>query len=265
MIQLIWRLLKMNELKKEQTLDEIRDSNKFELKHNPVENEFWFYRLVQEGNVNKVKEILYKEKPLFNVSKKNILSKYSLYNHIYHFIITTAMLARFCTEKGMTQEEAFQLSDYYIQKADACQSEKQVEDLYVKVCLEYANRMQILRKKSICSKPIILCVNYIYSHLHSRISVLELSEVTQLHPNYLSRLFHQQMGVSIHEYIKKEKIREAKNMLRFSDKSCAEIANILCFSSQSHFIKVFKEEENITPKKYRSIMFRTNLLTEYTK
>lgn len=72
-----------------------------------------------------------------------------------------------------------------------------------------------------------------------------------LSPSYLSRLFKQEVGISLSDYIREKKLDRAQNLLRFTDQSFAEIANILAFSSQSHFIQAFKSHTGMTPKKYR--------------
>ena len=43
----------------------------------------------------------------------------------------------------------------------------------------------------------------------------------------------------------------ACNMLRHLDESSLTIANYLGFSSQSHFIQVFKKSTGMTPEEYR--------------
>jgi AraC-like DNA-binding protein len=73
----------------------------------------------------------------------------------------------------------------------------------------------------------------------------------ELSPSYLSRLFKQNLGVSVSDYIREKKIEKAENLLKYSDKSLIDIANYLAFSSQSHFIKTFEKYEGLTPKKYR--------------
>ncbi len=40
-------------------------------------------------------------------------------------------------------------------------------------------------------------------------------------------------------------------MLKYSDYTYAEISSFLNFSSQSHFIRVFKKQKGITPRQYR--------------
>ena len=63
--------------------------------------------------------------------------------------------------------------------------------------------------------------------------------------------FKKEMGIGVAEYILKKRMEAARNMLRYSDMSYAEISEILAFSSQSHFTAVFKKHHGITPKEYR--------------
>ena len=57
--------------------------------------------------------------------------------------------------------------------------------------------------------------------------------------------------MTIQQYIRKEKVRLAENLLRYSEYDVKEIASYLAFCSQSHFGKVFKEYTGLTPTKYR--------------
>ena len=78
-----------------------------------------------------------------------------------------------------------------------------------------------------------------------------------LHTSHLSRLFNQNPGLSISDYIRKKKIEKAQNLLRFSDFTYVEIANYLSFSSQSHFIQTFEHYVGMTPKQYRSSKYKS--------
>ena len=57
------------------------------------------------------------------------------------------------------------------------------------------------------------------------------------------------MGIGA--YITHCRLREAKALLRYTDKSLGEISSYLCFSSQSHFQNVFKKHIGRTPLEYR--------------
>ena len=151
----------------------------------------------------------------------------------------------------MELEQAFRLSDFYIQKLDDINTEEEVHRLHDAMVMDYTEKMRKYFRSDTNSKYINACKEYIYSHIKERITIEDLADVLGVSASYLSRLFKKEVGVSVSSYIRKRKIEMAKNLLRFSDYSMIEIANRLSFSSQSHFIQQFREVEGITPKKYR--------------
>lgn len=80
---------------------------------------------------------------------------------------------------------------------------------------------------------------------------LEAMKLLLYNENYLTGLFHKYEGITLQHYIRKEKVRQAKELLLYSSYSCSEIAALLCFSTQSHFSSAFKREVGMTPAKYR--------------
>ena len=96
------------------------------------------------------------------------------------------------------------------------------------------------------------CVDYIYSHIKERITIQVLADHTGLSTNYLSRIFKQNLGVSVSDYIREQKIEKATHLLRYSNKSIVDIANYLHFLHQSHFIQTFERTlPGSLQKKYR--------------
>ena len=120
----------------------------------------------------------------------------------------------------------------------------------------YTAEVAKLDKKAVYAKPVVLCLDYIYEHLHEPIRVSSLAEFAGLNPSYLSTLFKKETGVSISAYVLSKRMEAAKNMLKFSPYSYAEIAAMLAFSSQSHFTRVFKVQTGYTPKAYRNRFYR---------
>lgn len=180
-----------------------------------------------------------------------ILSRNAVTNLKYHFVITTAMITRLCRQKGMELEQAFRMSDFYIQKLDDIHTVWGVRDLHDEMVLDYTEKMRKLRRSDTNSKHINACKEYIYSHIKERITIEDLSDELGVSASYLSRLFKKETGDSVSAYIRIQKIEKAKNLLRYSDYSIIDIANRLSFSSQSHFIQQFRESTGVTPKKYR--------------
>lgn len=95
------------------------------------------------------------------------------------------------------------------------------------------------------------------SHIKERITIADLAAYTGLSESYLSRVFKQNLGVSISDYIREKKIEKATHLLKYSDKPIIDIANYLSFSSQSHFIQIFESFMGLTPKKYRDRYYKS--------
>lgn len=225
-----------------------------EASHAPYGPEFDFYATVKAGDVDKVKKLC--ENTFTDKVGLGHLSDNPLRNIRYHFIITVAMIARYCIEGGMEHEAAYRLSDFYIQQADQCTAIDQIERLHSIMTIDYTKRMKALKRNKIFSKPIVRCIDYIYKNLNTRITIAMLAEYIDLHPSYLSKLFKKETGSSISMYIQKRKIETAQSMLKYSNYSPAQIASVLAFPTQSYFIEVFKKYVGMTPKKYQEFCFR---------
>ena len=72
-----------------------------------------------------------------------------------------------------------------------------------------------------------------------------------LTPKYLSKLVKQASGRSGPDWIDSFVVLEAKNMLKYSDKTIKEIVYALHFPNQSVFYKFFKAHTGMTPSEYR--------------
>lgn len=215
----------------------------------PYPPELAFYNSIKSGDLNRTKEFL--TPSIVDKQGLGTLSADPLQNLKYHLVITIAMIARYCIEGGMDLSEAYGLSDLYIQKTDSSKSAADIETIHRDVCLDYAGRMRLLRKRRIQNASIAKCVEYIYDNLHIRITVSQLASHIGLDPSYLSRLFKKEVGITISEYIRLQKVETAKNMLAYSGYGAAQIASILAFPSQSYFSGIFKKVTGRTPLQYR--------------
>jgi len=71
---------------------------------------------------------------------------------------------------------------------------------------------------------------------------------------HLSRLFKQETGITIGDYIRKRRLATAAMYLLYSDESIIHIAFDLQFQSQEAFTRSFKELYQLPPGKYRKLM-----------
>jgi YesN/AraC family two-component response regulator len=162
----------------------------------------------------------------------------------------------------MSPEESYSLSDYYIQKADKCRDEASLREVHSKMIIGYTDKMRQLKSGGVCSKQIVHTIDYITSHLHGRITLESTAEALNISPAYLSRLFKSETGFSFSDYVNKLKIEEASALLLYTRYTDLEISNLLCFSSQSYFIKVFKKFTGVTPKEYKKQYDLKNIMPE---
>ncbi len=231
------------------------------ISHRPLEDELQFYNAVKNGDIEFIDNNC-KNHVFLNGEGMGLLSENPLQNMKYHFTITAAMITRTSIDGGLESEKAYGLSDFYIQKADKCQSREELSDLHQIMCSDFTKRMQHLHKNKAYSKHIVLCIDYIYMHIHNRITLKELAKTLDLSESYLSKLFVMEVGMPISDYIRSKKIERAENMLKFSDCDIADIANYFSFSSQSHFTQAFEKQVGISPKKYRDLYYRKSWLSK---
>ncbi|MDE5824573.1 MAG: AraC family transcriptional regulator [Lachnospiraceae bacterium] len=232
-------------------VQELADSER-DTYHRPLNDEQLFFNAVSSGDIDFVRENCRQQK-FAETEGVGTLSRDAVTNLKYHFVITTAFVTRLCIGAGMELEQAFRLSDFYILKLDNLHTCQAVIDLHDHMVLDFTGKMRIMTRSSGMSRPITLCVDYIYAHIKERITIEDLAEYTELSASYLSRLFKKETGVSVSDYVREKKIEKAQHLLKFCDYGLVEIANYLSFSSQSHFIQLFKDFTGITPKKYRDL------------
>lgn len=95
------------------------------------------------------------------------------------------------------------------------------------------------------------CVKYINLHFAEPINKNSISEKLDISPDYLTKLFHKDVGVPFVSYLNRVRIEEAKKMLSSSSLSLAEIMDKVGFGTMQHFFKQFKRYTGITPEEYR--------------
>ncbi|MGN0399804.1 MAG: helix-turn-helix domain-containing protein [Blautia sp.] len=225
-----------------------------EIEHRPPSEEFLFYQAVASGDVEAVRKNCEQERFL-ETDGVGVLSRNPVTNLKYHFVITTAMVTRLCRQSGMELEQAFRLSDFYIQKLDDIHTIQGVQTLHDEMVMDFTEKMHRFFRNDTNSKHINACKEYIYSHIKERITIEDLADTFGVSASYLSRLFKEETGISVSTYIRQQKIEVAKNLLQFSEYSMIDIANRLSFSSQSHFIQQFRDIVGMTPKKYRDTYY----------
>ncbi len=101
------------------------------------------------------------------------------------------------------------------------------------------------------SEPVKLALAYIHQHYMQAISRVDICEVLGISENYLSRLFHQELGLTLVEYINRYRMNIAKQLLCDTDASITDIAQQTGFDDPAYFSRVFARYVGVSPRRYR--------------
>lgn len=101
------------------------------------------------------------------------------------------------------------------------------------------------------TSPIYPAVEYISNHRRESVTMNEMVRLCHLSPSCFSRVFRRELGENFINYVNRQKVQWAKEMLRGTNESISQIAAKLGFMDSSYFINVFKRFEGITPLAYR--------------
>jgi AraC family transcriptional regulator len=94
---------------------------------------------------------------------------------------------------------------------------------------------------------------FIEENLGQDISLIALAALTGKGVDAFARNFKARMGIPPYRYVLERRIRRAQELLSATDKSIAEIAFEVGFSSQAHFTTQFSKVMNMSPASYRLV------------
>lgn len=92
---------------------------------------------------------------------------------------------------------------------------------------------------------------YIDEHIGEDLSLVRLADMIHFNPSYLSRLFKQEQGINLSDYIEQLRLRKAKKLLGSDELKVAEVGSLVGYDSPQSFTRFFKKMTRMTPQDYR--------------
>lgn len=198
----------------------------------------------------------------------DFLRPYSLNSTIkqYGFFSYSAAEALYLSEK----EKTTILSVYkFIEQELSERIDKFSQDVIVsqiELLLNYANRFydrQFITRKAINNDILSQLQTYLDNYFNNEKaltdglpSVSSAAEALNLTPRYLSDLLRHLIGLSTQQFIHERVIEKAKEYLAKDELNIAEIAYHLGFEHPQSFTKLFKNKTNLTPLKFKELIFK---------
>jgi AraC-like DNA-binding protein len=164
-------------------------------------------------------------------------------------ICLLSVVCRAVADFGVDVELCFSISDYYINKLEDQTDLKAVTDLAIEAMRYYTDIVQEARIKSY-SLTVMRSIRYIHQHLYETLFVKDIAKIIGINADYLSALFKTEVGVCVKQYIREHKLDEAKKLLLSSKYNIVEVAEMLGYSSPSHFTKDFCKQYHCSPKSF---------------
>ena len=215
--------------------------------HNTLPIEALLHRIVREGNRSLFENMVSKMPSI----TAGLLSQNYLRQAKNTFIVTATLVSRYAIEGGLDANVALELSDLYIQKAEAMNDYPATLELQLEMIRDYIDRVAFLRIPPTGTKLSRDVANYVSAHLMENIRVQDIASSLFLSVSALSHRFHKDVGETLKDYILKQKIERSKKILLESDWSIATVSHYLAFSSQSHFTNSFRKITGISPRRFR--------------
>lgn len=112
---------------------------------------------------------------------------------------------------------------------------------------------ETVRKNTKSLKMVQAAQEYIWLNYGSDINNTSISEALGVSPNYLTKIFHQHVGMPLHKYLQNYRLEVSKMMLSSGKYNVTEVAQKCGFSTIHLFSRLFKKEFHVSPSAYMEL------------
>lgn len=231
-------------------IQKLRNSE-VDLRRIPLAEEEKLHAQILQGDYQNIKL-----RPFSEMNEKmGMMAKDPLTHYVYMVVAFISSWSRAVIEKGVTADDAFDLSDALLYTLSDCTNLDEVHEVYQLAAVMFAKAVFDAKQRQ-PSYQVVRIQNYIIANIYRKITVKDIADYMQMSPNYLCRLFSQEMKISPHSYIQQQKIRISCDLLRHTQRPVSDIATYMGFQTQSHFSAVFRKWMGISPSDYRKEQYR---------
>jgi len=209
--------------------------------------------VIRLGDLESISEYVKEAGQKFSDEKLNILNrvpnnKIRSYKNI---LLSHNTLYSYAAERGgLSPWQCHFISEKYAIMIEHAKTIPDLDQIHANMMAEYAD--PALRKSNIGNLSVVeKAENYIEMNFAEDISMEELAGKLHVHPSHLMRAFKKAKGMTISHYRNLRRVKEAKELIVFSNLSMTEIAIMVGFNNSQYFSKFFKDVEGVTPVEYR--------------
>lgn len=202
---------------------------------------------VQQGNLSLAMHLIGQYDPAKNTSVRNTNPLRNAQNYC---IVLNTQLRHALEASGIHPYQVDRLSNDIGLEIEQLKNISQLPDFFSGVIRRYCRLVQEHAYPNL--KPLTnLAVTYIKEHLADNLTVKDTAKALTINANYLSSLFHKDMGMTFIDFVNKERTNQAAALLRHTNLQIQQIASTVGYNNTSYFAKQFVRFQGISPSHYR--------------
>ena len=213
---------------------------------------FWdiqpLFLLVQNGDTAQLKARLHVQLEKFPAGRITRDARKQL-EYLTVSLVNTFMIA--AIQGGVYPPEANAIADQALRRLSQIKTVTEIPALVSEAALRLCEMVRETKRQDTGNVHVEKAKHYLTDHLTQEIRTDDIAEAVGLSPYHLSRLFKTHTGLTLREYLTRERIEAAKQLLATSDRTIPQIASLLRFCDQSYFTMVFRRQTGQTPGEYR--------------
>lgn len=168
-----------------------------------------------------------------------------------NFMIILNTLLRKAAEKGSVHILYIDsVSSEFAHKIEASETLEEIDELFYYMIKKYCRLVNKHSRKNY-SLLVQKAILHIDADITADLSLKNLANILGVNPSYLSTLFKKEVGLSLTEYVNKQRTEKAKQLLKSTDFQIQQIAQNCGILDVNYFTKIFKKYAGTTPNKYR--------------
>lgn len=223
------------------------DSNwKVDLMEKRYAYEEQLLRAVSKGQIHKAEQMLSSFSTIAFESRSND----DLRNFKNYSIIMNTLLRKAAQDGGVHPIHLDKVSSEFAKKIEILSSVNSIKEIMAQMLTDYC---RLVRKHSIKQySPLVQrAIIKIESDLTADLSLKQLASLNNVSTSYFSSLFKNETGQTLTDYVNKQRINQAKHLLRTSNLQIQTVAQLCGILDLHYFSKLFKKYTGKTPKEYR--------------
>lgn len=172
----------------------------------------------------------------------------------YHYMQLLCSVMKSAFESGMDVEETLGKTNLF-EDLLSCKSTDEINEWFRQIYTGIVKYIESRRGKK-SSNMVETIETYIMANYNKNLSLYTLSQMVYLSIPYLSKVFKEEKGKSLKQFINEVRMEKAKSFLKNPEFKISEVGEKVGYDKVHGFLKLFKEYTGMTPGEYRASIRR---------